>query len=78
MLPQAAELFRTETNFTAMGKRCLSVALSTGAELLYNEGRYQDALDLVDMAWEADPGWQRNIDLVIEINRAQSLVQEEI
>lgn len=78
MLPQAAELFRTETNPTAMGKRWLSVALSTGAELLYNEGRYQDALDLVDMAWEADPGWQRNIDLVIEINRAQSLVQEEI
>ena len=61
-----------------MGERWLSVALSTGEELLYNEGRYQDALELVDMAWEADPGWQRNIDLVIEINRAQSLVQEEI
>jgi len=78
MLPQAAELFRSETNSTAMGERWLSVALSTGAELLYNEGRYQDALELVDMAWEADPGWQRNIDLVIEINREQSLIQEEI
>ena len=77
MLPQAAEYFRSEETPTAMGRRWLSAALSTGAELLYNEGRFQAALELADMAWEADPGWQRNLDLVIEINRAQSYSQEE-
>ncbi|MCK5786352.1 MAG: fused MFS/spermidine synthase [Candidatus Sabulitectum sp.] len=78
MLPQAAEYFRNEATPTAMSRRWLSVALSTAAELLYNEGRYREALDLADMAWQADPGWQRNIDLVIEINRAQSYAQEEL
>ncbi len=76
-LPEAAELFRSEETSTAMGRRWLSAALSTGAELLYNEGRYEDALELVDMAWEADPGWQRNLDLVIEINRLQLNTLEE-
>jgi len=78
MLPQAAELFRSEPVSTAMGRRWLSVALSTGAELLYNEDRFQEALDLVDMAWQADPGWARNLKLVIEINRAQSHAEEEL
>ncbi len=78
MLPQAAELFRSETTPTAMGRRWLSAALSTGSELLYNEGRYREALGLADMAREADPGWQRNLDLVIEINRTQSHAQEEL
>ncbi len=77
MLPQAALLFQSEEIETAMGRRWHSAALSTGAELLYNEGRFREALELADMAWEADPEWQRNLDLVIEINRAQSLAQEE-
>lgn len=76
-LPGATELFRTEDPRTAMGRRWLSVSLSTGAELLYNEGRYRDALELADMAWQADPGWQRNLDLVLEINRADTFSQEE-
>ena len=62
---------------TAMGRRWLSAALSTGAELLYNEGRFREESGLADMDWEADPEWRRNFDLVIEINRAQSLAQEE-
>ncbi len=76
-LPGATELFRTGGPSTAMGRRWLSVSLSTGAELLYNEGRYRDALELADMAWQADPGWQRNLDLVLEINRADTYSQEE-
>ncbi|MCD4707646.1 MAG: hypothetical protein K8S62_07890 [Candidatus Sabulitectum sp.] len=78
MLPQAAEFFRSEEVPSAMGRRWLSATLSTGAELLYNEGRYREALELADMAWAADPEWKRNIDLVIEINRAQSYAQEEL
>lgn len=58
-------------------RRRLSAALSTGSELLYNEGRFQEALQLADIAWEADPGWQRNLDLVIELNRAHSYAQED-
>ncbi len=76
-LPESSELFRAEAVPTAMGRRWLSAALSTGSELLYNEGRFQEALQLADLAWEADPGWQRNLDLVIEINRAQSYAQED-
>jgi spermidine synthase len=78
MLPQAAELFRSEPVPTAMGRRWLSVALSSAAELLYNEHRFPEALDLADMAWQADPGWIRNLNLVIEINRAQTHAQEEL
>jgi len=77
MLPQAAELFRSEPSATAMGRRWLSVTLSTAAELLYNESRYEEALELADMAWQSDPGWQRNLDLIIEINRVQYFAQEE-
>lgn len=76
-LPEAASIIRSGGLGTAMARRWLSVTLSTGAELLYNEGRYGDALDLADAAWQADPTWSRNTDLVIEINRAQSLSQEE-
>jgi spermidine synthase len=77
MLPQAAELFRSEPVSTAMGRRWLSVTLSTAAELLYNESRFVEALDLADIAWQCDPDWQRNIDLIIEINKAQCFAQEE-
>ena len=76
-LPEAADIIRRGGLETAMARRWLSVTLSTGAELLYNEGRYEDALDLADAAWQADPSWQRNMDLVLEINRVQSFSQEE-
>ena len=76
-LPEAADIIRRGGLETAMARRWLSVTLSTGAELLYNEGRYEDALDLADAAWQADPSWQRNMDLVLEINRVQSYSQEE-
>ncbi len=67
-LPAAADLFRSEETLSAMGRRWLSAAISTGAELLYIEGHYEEALELADMAWLEDPTWQRNLDLVIEIN----------
>ncbi len=76
-LPQAAEILRSNGLGTALERRWYSAALSTGAELLYNEGRYRESLELADAAWQADPGWRRNIDLVIEINRADSDSQEE-
>lgn len=74
-LPDAAAVFTEGGQDTAMARRWLSAALSTGAELLYNEGRYGEALELADMAWQADPQWRRNTDLVIEISRINS--QEE-
>ncbi len=55
----------------------VAVALSTGAELLYNEGHYREASELADMAWQADPGWQRNIDHSVETVRAQAHPQED-
>ncbi len=67
-LPAAADLFRSEVIPTAMGRRWFSAAISTGAELLYIESLYEEALELADMAWLEDPTWQRNLDLVIEIN----------
>ncbi len=75
--PYGMNLTYFQEGRTATGRRRHSAALSTGAELLYNEGRFHEALELADMAWEADPEWHRNLDLVIEINRAQSLAQEE-
>lgn len=76
-LPDATEALRMDDNQTAMGRRWLAVALSTGAELLYNEGRYGDALELAGAALQVDSHWQKNLDLVLEINRAQSILQED-
>ncbi|MCK5133830.1 MAG: hypothetical protein KAR40_16975 [Candidatus Sabulitectum sp.] len=50
MLPQTTDFLRSEADQAAMGGRSLSVALSTGAELLYNEGRYRKTSELVDVA----------------------------
>lgn len=44
------DLLRSETDQAAMSGRWLSAALSTAAELLYNEGRYRETSDLVDVA----------------------------
>lgn len=76
LMNQEVKMISISSFCTGVG-RWFSAALSTSSELLYNEGRFQEALQLADLAWEADPGWQRNLDLVIEINRAQSYAQED-
>jgi len=57
-LPDAVELFRRAAD-TAMGRRWLSVALTTAAEELWNEGRGEEAIPLLSEALLSDPGWDR-------------------
>jgi len=50
------DLTVTDTARFDVSKSWLSVALSTGAELLYNEHRFRKAHGLADMAWQVDSG----------------------